>query len=280
MVQISNRPAGTSAGLSGSLGRGLHLLAVLANAQQPLGLSDLAARASFDKATTHRLARTLLKFGYLSQDSESRRYRLGVRVLDLGYAYLSRLDVREQALPFMHVLVKEFSESVSLSILDGADVVYIERVRAGTLSVGIEVHVGTRIPVHCSSMGKALLAWLPLEQARQVLAARPLVPLTPNTITDRVRLEQEFDQVRARGFAINDEEMAFGLRSAAAVIRDRRGWPVAALNAAVATARFTRQELETQVAPRVAECARAISAQLGFNQGVAATSSGRGEHNA
>ena len=271
MVSLSNHDAGTDGArepergaLTGSLGRGLHLLGVLAEAQQPLGLSELAARAAFDKATTHRLARTLLAFGYLSQDAGSRRYRLGVRALDIGYAYLSRLDVRELALPFMHQLVRQFSESVSLSILDGPDVVYIERVRAGNLRVGIEVHVGTRIPAHCSSMGKAFLAWLPPAQAQDVLAARPLVQLTPKTIIDVARLETELVEVRARGFAINDEEMALGLRSAAAAIRDHTGGPVAALNAAVATARVSRSELEARVGPRVAECAHAISMQLGF----------------
>jgi IclR family pca regulon transcriptional regulator len=257
--------------LTGSLGRGLHLLSVLAQAASPLGLSELTARCGFGKATTHRLARTLLDFGFLSQDPLSRRYRLGVRVLDLGFAYLSGLDVREQALPYMHQLVHEFSESVSLSMLDGPDVVYIERLRAGTLRVGIEVHVGTRIPAHCSSMGKALLAWLPLDQRRQLLEARPLVALTPNTITDLDQLEAELARVRERGFAINDEEMALGLRSTAAAIRNHDGWPVAALNAAVATARVSRAELEHRVAPRVAQCAAAISAQLGFSPSATST---------
>jgi IclR family pca regulon transcriptional regulator len=165
----------------------------------------------------------------------------------------------------MHQLVHEFSESVSLSILDGADVVYIERLRAGTLRVGIEVHVGTRIPAHCSSMGKALLAWLSADRRRELVQARPLVAFTPNTITDPDQLEAELARVRERGFAINDEEMAIGLRSAAAAIRDHTGAPVAALNTAVATARVPRAELEHRVGPRVAECAASISALLGFS---------------
>ena len=114
-------------------------------------------------------------------------------------------------------------------------------------------------------MGKALLAWLPVDPRRQLLEARPLVALTPNTITDLDQLEAELARVRERGFAINDEEMAFGLRSTAAAIRNHDGWPVAALNAAVATARVSRAELEHRVAPRVAQCAAAISAQLGFS---------------
>jgi IclR family pca regulon transcriptional regulator len=282
MVHIANQAAeeGGAAALSGSLGRGLHLLAVLADAHQPLGLSELTARAGFDKATTHRLARTLLSFGFLIQEADSRRYRLGMRVLDLGFAYLSGLDVREQALPFMHVLVREFSESVSLSILDGPDVVYIERLRAGNLRVGIEVHVGSRIPAHCSAMGKAILAWLPTDQVRQILSARPLVAFTPHTITSMSRLERELDDVRARGFAINDEEITLGLRATAVAIHDRAGVPIAALNAAVATARVSRAELESRVAPRVAECAAAVSAQLGFSCVAATSSAGSGERSA
>jgi IclR family pca regulon transcriptional regulator len=281
MVQLSNQTAddGGGAALSGSLGRGLHLLAVLADAHQPVGLSELTARAGFDKATTHRLARTLLSCGYLSQDADSRRYRLGMRVLNLGFSYLRGLDVREQALPFMHVLVREISESASLSILDGPEVVYIERLRAGNVCVGIEVHVGSRMPAHCSSMGKAILAWLPAVQVRQILSTRPLVASTPYTITDLGRLERQLDDVRARGFAINDQEISLGFRSAAAAIRDRAGVPIAALNAAVATARVSRAELETRIAPRVAECAAAVSAQLGFaqNQVAALSAPGAGE---
>jgi IclR family pca regulon transcriptional regulator len=247
----------------GSLARGLRLLSIFGVDVKELGLSELAKRAELDKATTHRLARALTELGFLDQDPESKRYRLGVRVLDLGFAYLSSVDVRELALPHMQALARDFDGSVSLSILDDGEIVYVERLRPKPFSVSVQVHVGSRSPVYCTAMGKALLACLPRRERERILDGVKLEPLTPHTITDREALARQLEQVLRRGFALNDEEHALGLRSAAAAIRDRSGAPIAALNVAVSTL-VPRQEVESRIAPRVVEAAAAVSAQLGW----------------
>lgn len=247
----------------GSLARGLRLLSVFGVDVKELGLSELSKRTELDKATTHRLARTLTERGYLRQDPETKRYRLGVGVLDLGFAYLASVDVRELALPHMQALARDFDGSVSLSILDGTDVVYIERLRPKPFQVGVEVHIGTRSPAYCTAMGKALLACLPPRERERLLDRITLERMTPRTITDRRVLARQLDEIPRRGFAVNDEEHAVGLRSVAAPIRDRTGAGVAALNVAVSSL-VARQELESRIAPRVVDAAAAVSTELGW----------------
>ena len=249
---------------SGSLARGLSLLSIVAGSpRRGMGLSELAERAAFDKATTHRLARILVRYGCLVQDAETRRYRLGVRVLDFGFAYLAGIDVRERALPYMQQLAREFGGSVSLAQLDGADIVYLERIPARPWMVSLEMRVGSRVPAHVTSMGKALLASLTDAQVRALLRGKKLQPLTARTITSTRQLLAQLAEIRARGFAINDEETVLGLRSVAAAIKGHHGDPVAAVNVAVPSAQCTVQELASVVGPRVVDVAEAIGAQLG-----------------
>jgi DNA-binding IclR family transcriptional regulator len=249
---------------SGSLARGLRLLAIVAGSpRRGLGLSELAENAGFDKATTHRLARTLVRYGCLVQDEETRRYRLGVRVLDFGFAYLAGIDVRQRALAYMQQLAREFGGSVSLAQLDGADIIYLERIPASQWMVSLEMRVGSRVPAHVTSMGKALLACLTDTQVRALLQGKRLQSLTPKSITTTRRLLAQLAEIRSRGFAVNDEETVLGLRSVAATIRDHQGSPMAAVNVAVPSAQCTLERLMSEVGPRVVEVAEAISAQFG-----------------
>lgn len=255
----------------GSLARGIHVLWAVARAGRRIGLSELALSAGLDKATTYRLAQTLVTLGCLDQDPVRREYQVSIRVLDFGFAYLNNLDVRLRALPHMQALWRELGYAVSLSALDGADVVYLEHLRAAPLRVAIAVPVGYRIPAHCSSMGKAILAWLPENERRPIIRDRPLEALTARSISDPEALEVELEHIRRRGFAVNDEETAFGLRSVASAIRDALGRPVAAINVAVPASQVSVADLEASIAPLVTHAAALVSAQTGFRDDLAAT---------
>ena len=131
----------------GSLRRGLTLLTCLGQASRPLGLSELAATSGMDKATTYRLAQTLVDTGFLTQDAATRSYSLALKILDLGFATLASMDVRTLALPYMRELADQFDgASVSLTVLDGADVLYIERISQRRISMNVDVQVGSRAP--------------------------------------------------------------------------------------------------------------------------------------
>lgn len=253
---------------AGSLRRGLALLTCLGQAGQPLGLSELAAAAGLDKATTHRLAQVLVDCGYLSQDPGTRSYSLALKILDLGFAALSSLDVRALALPYMRALAGQFAgSSVSLAVLDGADVLYIERISQRRITLTVDVQVGSRLGAHCSSLGKALLAALPPDEALAAIAVRPLEPMTPLTITSASRLADELSRIRAAGYAVNDEETVLGLRSLAAAIRGADGRPVAAINVAVSAAEASLAALVGAAAEPVTDAAAHVSRHLGWRDG-------------
>lgn len=260
-VRYMNRPGDPGAG---SLLRGLALLTCLARERRELGLSELAGLSGLDKATTHRLARTLVSAGYLTQHPTTRSYSLGLHVLDLGFSFLASLDVRQLALPYMRSLTERLGATVSLSILVDREVLYIERLSAHPVQVAVDVRIGSRLPVHCTSMGKALLAALPKTECRKIVPRLRLDAWTPKTVTSVAKLDKILDEVRTSGYALNDEETALGLRSIAAALRDRFGRPVAALNVAFSAAEYTMDDLVLAAAHPVLEATEALSKHLGW----------------
>ncbi len=247
----------------GTLARGLHLLSSLASAGRELGVTELAQAAGLDKATTYRLAVVLTRLGYMEQERETRRFRLGLRILDLGFGYLASLDVRRQALPEMRLLRQDSDGTISLSVLDGTDIVYVERLPPKRLQASAPVGIGARLSVHCTAMGKAILAFLPADEAEAVLARLELKAWTPYTITDVAELRRQLDEARRRGFALSEQETVLGLRSVAAPIIDRNDRPLAALSVAVGIQDVSQEDLQTRVAACVAQAAAAVSSHLG-----------------
>ena len=163
------RSQGTT-GTSQSLERGLAILSSFHANRSLIGVSELSRGLDLSRSTAHRYVTTLAKLGYLQQDPESKRYRLGPKVLDLGFSALNSMDLLEISAPYLRQLSDETQHTVNLAILDGTDVVYIERCRTtrpGQQDIDLNLHVGARLPAYCTAMGKAILAFLPEEQRRQ-----------------------------------------------------------------------------------------------------------------
>ena len=202
-----------------SLERGIAVLRSFDADNASQTLSDVAKRTGLTRATARRLLLTLTTLGYASSDG--RNFTLTPSVLDLGYAYLSSLNIQQIAQSFLEALSEEVRESSSISVLDGADVLYVARIptsRIMTIALGI----GTRLPAHCTSMGRVLLAELPVEQALATVDT-PIEARTEFTITDPARLADELAKVREQGWALVDQELEIGLRSIAAPLRDSGG---------------------------------------------------------
>jgi IclR family pca regulon transcriptional regulator len=242
-----------------SLERGLAVLQVFSSEQTDLTLSDVARLSGTTRATARRILLTLEELGHVHSDG--RRFALTPRVLALGWAYLSALNLPATALPLMRRLAETTGESCSLATIDGDEVVYVARVPAQRIMT-ISLGVGSRLPAYATSMGRVLLASLPDEEMEALLAAHELEPLTSETVTDRSRLAEELATVRGQGWAIVDGELELGLRSAAAPVRDAGGRVVAALNTSVAAARVSREQIETELLPRLLATAGEISAAL------------------
>jgi IclR family pca regulon transcriptional regulator len=252
---------------SQSLERGLAILSAFGSDRATIGVSELSRDLGLSRSTTHRYIATLTALGYLLQDTETKRYRLGPRVLDLGFAAINSMDIRELSVPHLQALSDVTGFTVNLAILDGADVVYIERCRtsrSGQHQIDLNLHVGSRLPAYCTAMGKALLAFVPVERLEETLAEVDLVARGPNTITSRAALRADLERVRSLGIAVNNEELAYGLRSIASPIRSRGGDVVAALNLAVHRSMVSIDDLVERYGPQVRQTAAAISGELGY----------------
>ena len=253
------------AGLSQSLERGLAVLRAFTPDRPTLGISELARGLALTRSTTHRYVATLATLGYLEQDGPTRKYRLGPRVLDLGFSVLASLDLREVAAPHLRRLTDSTGHTSNLAIRDDTDVILIDRVRGRPgryHHLEFTLHVGSRIPAYCSATGKALLAFLPRPDLEQVLERIDLIQRGPRTLTDKIALLAELDQVRRTGIAVNDEELESALRSIAAPVRARSGEVVAAVNVAVPWSPAAMSELVSRLGPTVRATANEIAARV------------------
>jgi IclR family pca regulon transcriptional regulator len=232
----SGRSRPESTGHSQSLERGLSILSSFSETRPLLGIAELARAVELNKSTAHRYVATLTKLGYLQQDAATRKYRLGPRVVDLGFAAVNAMEITRIAAPHLQALSDETGHTVSMSVLDEVDIVYVQRcrsVREGRFGIDLNLHVGSRLPAYCTSMGKVLLANQRPEVLAGLLDRMELTRRGPNTLTARGALTTALQRVRQTGLAVNDEELAPGLRSLAAPIRDGFGEVVAAVNIAV-----------------------------------------------
>jgi IclR family pca regulon transcriptional regulator len=251
---------------SQSLERGLAILSAFGSDRSTIGVSELSRELGLSRSTTHRYIATLTSLGYLQQDAETKRYRLGPRVLDLGFAAINSMDIREISVPHLQALSDATGFTANMAILDGPDVVYIERCRTSRSrqrEIDLNLHVGSRLPAYCTAMGKALLAFVPADRLEAILDQTDLIARGPNTIVDRAALRAEMERVRTTGVAVNNEELAYGLRSIAAPIRSRSGDVVAAVNLAVHRSMVSMDDLIERYGPTVKRTADVISAEIG-----------------
>ena len=184
------------------------------------------------------------------------------RVLDLGFAYLSTIDMASLAQKAMETIAAQLHESCSLSVLDGREIVYVARVPTKRI-MSINLVVGSRLLAHATSMGKALLAYLPPHELDVYFSGPPLPSLTKKTICDESALRKALAQVRERGWALADEEVEVGIRSVAVPLWDHGGHVTTAINVSVPTSRVSKAELLRHHLPILRDAARSISASLG-----------------
>jgi IclR family transcriptional regulator, pca regulon regulatory protein len=255
-----------TASYSQSLERGLAILAAFRSGRPRLGISELGREVGLSRSTTHRYVATLASLGYLQQDPETRKYALGPRVVDLGFSAINSMESREVAAPHLRDLSDSTGYTVNMAILDDLDIVYVERcrsTRAGQREIDLNLHVGSRLPAYCTSLGKVLLAFLPDDEREERLARIDPARRGPNTLTSRTALMAELRRVREAGFAVNNEELAYGLRSIAAPILSHQHVAVAAINLAVHSSMVSIDDLGKRLSPALIRTAAEISARLG-----------------
>ena len=239
------------------------LLKVFRSREADLGVSELARRLGLGKSTVHRMLTTLVAEGLIEQNPRTGGYRLGIVMFELGQAVRVHMDLHAAVGPVLGELRAQTGESSQVGVLDGHEVVYVDRMESAH-SLRLFTETGRRVPVHCTSSGKVLLAYLPEARRQAVLRAAPLDALTPHTITDRSQLAAELDRVRRRGWAEAVNEREVGVASIAAPVRDISGEVVAAISIGVPLARCSVMALR-RLAPVIMEAAEAASRRLGWS---------------
>jgi IclR family pca regulon transcriptional regulator len=215
-----------------SLAKGFRVLEAFTAERLEMGLAEVARAAGIDNATAFRFLNTLVQLGYVEKLPEAKRFRLSLKCLDLGFNAIARTDLRDFARPLLRELVNETIEAASIAVPDGADLIYVERVQAGLVRLGVDVRIGSRVPAYSTAVGQAVLAYLPRDAQIKLLEAMPRKPLTQTTLTNLDALLKRLDQVRRNGFALSDQENVTGLRVLAAPVLDADGVPLAAISVA------------------------------------------------
>lgn len=258
MEQRTNRPP--KARLS-SVANSIRLLSSFSGEENELGITVLASRLKLAKSTVHRLAATLTAARFLEQNSDTGKYRLGLALFELGALVRRRMDVADAARQKLRELLETTGETVQLGIIDHQSVLYIYEMEPRR-AIRMAAAVGARAPLHCTAVGKVLLASQPAEYVGQVIDLG-LKPYTPKTIVERDELLQTLAEVAQRDYATDDEESETGLRAIASPVRNHTGAVIAAVGLAAPVQRMNKKVMQTCV-PSVIATASAVSARLGY----------------
>ncbi len=238
---IRGRDVAAGAGHTQALSRGLAVLDALAETEGGATLTALAEMLTLPAPTAHRLLATLGEAGYVQQGPGG-EWRIGVRAFRVGSAFLDHRKLVVEAYPHLKRLMELSGETTNLAVVDDGEAVFVEQVPCREL-MRMSTKLGARAPLHATAVGKAMLALMSDSAMAAALTKRGLPRHTVHTITDRERLATELNTIRERGYAIDDEEHAEGLRCVAAVIRDENGEAWAAISLAGPTVRITPSRL-------------------------------------
>ncbi|MDN5697712.1 MAG: IclR family transcriptional regulator [Rubrobacter sp.] len=246
-----------------SVSSAVRVLCAFTPTEPELGVSELARRLGLGKSTVHRLLSTLSEGNLIERNPQTGRYRLGLKIYELGTVVSSRLNLHEAVAMHIDGLRDLTGETVHVGILDGAEVVYVER-RESPHTLRLFGEVGHRNLAHCTSTGKVLLASIEDEALDEILKSAALEAKTPHTMTDPDELRREMEEIREQGFAVNMNEAEVGVASIAAPIRDSSGKVIAAISVAGPTLRF-QQDALGRLTSAVVRTAKDISARLGHS---------------
>lgn len=247
--------------------RAMAILNAFSLEEPELRVSELADRLGLHKSTVHRFLVNLEAAGMIERNTRTGRYRLGLRIFELGGLVMHRMDLWDEALPFLEGLVRDTGETGHLAILDGGEAIYVERVEARR-PLRVPSAVGRGYPAHATNLGKVLLAHLDPRDLQRVVSEHGLAGFTSNTITDADQLDAELTVIRERGYAVDNEEYDEGLRCIGAPVWDHTGRVIAAIGIGGPVTRVTPGRI-AELADVVMAAARGLSRRLGAHQSTA-----------
>jgi IclR family pca regulon transcriptional regulator len=247
-----------------ALSRGLSVLEVFESSQPRLGITEIARKTGLSKSTVFRLLHTLRTLGYITLVNEEKKFTLGPKVLGLGFAVLSSLELREVARPYLIDLSQRIKETVNLAVLDGWKLIYIERIKTEQI-VNINLYIGSRLELYNTAMGRVLAAFQGKKWIEQYLEYLEKIPEAEAYWKDKgKKFLSIIEEVRTNDYALNNEELVLGLRSVASPVRNWEGKVTAAVNIAVSSSIYSLSRLKKELIPPLQETIRAISQALGL----------------
>lgn len=246
-----------------SLDRALNILERLIEHNKPLGITEISQGTDLHKSTVYRLVDTLCYRGYIAQDSETGKYKIGMKFFELGSKVINDLDLRQQAKPYLYELEERTEETVHLGILENREIVYIDKVESRH-TIRMSSHVGRRVHPHNTALGKVIMAHLPDDEVERIIDKEGLPRYTENTITDKEELLHELERIKDRGYAVDDEESEKGIRCVGGPIFDHAGSAKAAFSISGPAHRLTEDKM-AEIKKTVVEYSRKISKAFGYN---------------
>lgn len=245
-----------------TIDRTLDIIELLATSREGLGVTEIGQKIDLHKSTVYRLLTALLDRGYIEKDPKTSTYKIGLKFIEISGLFLKKLELKTEALPFMRQLAEKVGQPVHLAILEGTDVIYIEKVELVN-SIRMYSQIGRRVPVYCSAIGKILLTGLTPEHFTEVLESIKFEKLTSNTVVSKEDLIHELDGVKAKGWAVDNEEHENNIRCIAAPIFDYTGKIIAAVSVS-GDSRIINQESDLEIAGYVIDVAGNISKRMGY----------------
>ena len=245
-----------------AVGRALDIIEELVKADDDLGVTELSQRLDIHKSTIYRLLSTLSYRGYVEQDSRTNNYKVGIKLFEVGSSVLNKMDLRSKIKPHLEQLMLDTKETVHLGILDDYEVVYIDKVESNE-TIRMYSKIGRRVPTHCTSLGKVLLAYSPEEVVDNAIQVKGLPKYTENTITDPDEFKERLARVRERGYAIDDEEQEPNIRCLAGPIFNYDGEIIAAFSISGPLMRMSEERVD-DLSALVKDYSTRISASFGY----------------
>jgi DNA-binding IclR family transcriptional regulator len=248
-----------------SLDRALQILTILGERRGPMRVSDIGRKLGIDKSTAYRIISTLRARGFVEQESDTRKYTLGLKVLEVAALKLRSIKLVPVAKPFVEELMLRTKEAVHMGVLAEGEIMYIESEQCSG-PFNINTQVGGRAPLHSSAVGKAILAFHPIEEVNRIVAIKGLTRFTDRTIISTEELHEHLAGVCKRGWAMDDQETHVGVRCLASAVFDHRGSAVAAMGISGPIQHITQERISF-LGQLVKEAAAKISRQLGYIPG-------------
>lgn len=245
-----------------SVDRALSIIEVLSDYEEGLALTEISTKIKLHKSTVHRLLGTLIQRGYVEQNEETNKYKLTLKLFELGNKLVEKMDILPIAKPYLKRLGENTNEVVHLVLLEDTEIVYIDKVESEN-TIRMHSRIGSRSPAYCTAVGKAILAHLPDEELEEIWERSDIKELTKYTITNLDTMKKELEKIRERGYSIDNEENELGVRCVAAPIFNFKGEVCAAVSVSGPIMRITQQKIK-QIAKLVMESCKEISRQLGY----------------